>query len=220
MTNSSNIAVTDFRLKQALSRATELATGIQNKDVDKAVKEQAKLKIGVLTEYYASLNQCKVKLLNENKTVECRVNHIIIGKEANLSYTPEGRKLLSSDESQYYIKPRNTLYCAVLEINSNKDVKDYFLVGYITNGDYDAVANPNPGELLLQVGENSVNISKSRISVNTHALYINGLPYTEAKGEIEKLDNFYSQEYVDEHYYNKYEIDKLLDDLKKELKGE
>jgi len=53
MTNSKNIVVTDFRLKQALSRATELATGIQNKDVDKAVKEQAKLKIGVLTEYYA-----------------------------------------------------------------------------------------------------------------------------------------------------------------------
>ena len=221
MVNSKNIVVTNHRLEKDLTSVYEKITGVKSSDVRSAVEDRAKIKLGKLTRWFPGANRCTCRL--NDKEVECSVLHSMFGSDAYSIYTPRGSLKATDDKSRYYIVPSDELYCALLEVES-KDYARYLMIGFV---DYDGndcnITDEGKGEYVIHVGGSTIVVARNHIRVDCNQLIINGLSYMEAKGEIEELDvdgTFYSRDYVDEHYYSKDEVDKLLDDLKKELKGE
>lgn len=207
--DSKNIVVTNHRLKKDLTDVYEAVTGVKCSDMKTAVEDKVKIKIGKIKKWYMGVNRCQCFL--DGKNVECSIVHSMFCNDSYISYTPYGR--VKFDESDYYVEPVNDLYGALVELKSKNNAQ-YILVGFLDYNLNDINITPgNPGEYKIKNGSSVITIARNHIRLDCNQLIINGLPYTEAKGEIEDL-NFYTQSYIDENYYTKDEIEELLNKIK------
>lgn len=205
--DSKNIVVTNHRLQKDLTDVYEAITGVSSSDIKTAVEDTVKIFIGKILKWYPGINRCQCRV--DGKNVECNILHSMFNNDTYTSYTPNGDIKLSDDKSSYFIEPSDELYGALLEVKTTGTAR-YVLIGFL---DYNLnninITPGNPGELKIKVGGTCIVIARNHIRVDCNQLIINGSPYTETKEEIEEL-NF------NENYYNKEEVNALIEKLKKE----
>ncbi|WP_299523239.1 hypothetical protein [uncultured Methanobrevibacter sp.] len=219
--NSNDITVTDARVLNSFSKVNNL---IFNGETEKQIKEavnEAKLKTGIVKKYYMDLNKVEVTLNDGGGTVLCRVLQLLCA-EFITKYTPEGSYDYDETIGAGYVIPRGEIECVVLPTSDNEKHADYFVIGYYSSKNTpDPVPAPTQGniklsyigavdEFLVQFGFNGFNVISNNI--NQYVGYNSN--YTKP------IDELASKQTLNKEYYTKTEVDKLLDDLKKELKEE
>lgn len=128
MKSSSDVTVTDARMKDVLKKQVvplvmESVSPVITREV-----ETAKLRTGVVTKFYPYLDKAEVKLDNSNLKVLCRLPHKFGGALIDF-FTPAGDGDFCEDFKEPCIFPRDPLYCLIVKIHED-DSDDYLLVDY------------------------------------------------------------------------------------------
>lgn len=209
MKSVENMTITKPRLKKALKNQIEpLIMPMVNKKIMKAVND-SKIQVGVMTKFYHYLDKCEIRLNNGNKVI-CKILHRF-GMELMDFYTPEGEYDFCDKLKEPCIIPRANLNCLVLDVNDNK--KERIMIGYFFDGDMDSWEPAEKGNFKVNTitGTNEYWI---KFGVNGLDVRCPKKPTTTA-GLMDDEMNEVSYANPDD-YYTKEEIDKMLEELRKE----
>lgn len=190
---SKNKTTTDYRLKQALSKAMEKANGIASNDLKNAIDSSVEIRLGKITKWWQATNEITANLIGKDKTVKCEISHLFLSNTSNISFTPQGVEKLDDELQEYYIEPLDDLIGILAQTKASYG--GYVLLGLVNNDSVDFKDNANPGEFLIQVGDNKISVNEKRINIKSENLFINGLEYVEAKKAV---GDTYSKKEVDE----------------------
>lgn len=161
--NIQNITVTNARLKRALAKAstgkTGASTGASTTETGEGVP--CKLYKAPVTRWYLGLD--KVTVMVEEQEQEAIISYPYIDKDYVVSACPDG-SIVEGEDGAYVIPKDTTSY--VLKIG-----EEYLVIGFKQNL---STLHPDYGEILLQAGENKIQITKEFINITTNNLYING----------------------------------------------
>lgn len=212
MKTSDNITVTDGRLNKALQNQVEpLILPKVTKQVNKAVND-SKFQIGTMTKFYPYLDKCEITLNNSEKII-CNILHRFGGEIVDY-FTPFGDSDFCDNLKEPCIIPRAGPTCLVLDVND--DTNEQILVGYLSDellgidpaetGNIKISMTDIDNEGFITFGYNGLNIrSKKSPSVDIGEVF----------DEETKVDYANSKD-----VYTKAEIDKIVEELRKEIHGD
>lgn len=209
---SGNITVSDARLKRAIRGIQETTSTSKTQKMVEEAKEEVKLKKAKVTKFYINNDTVEAELNGE--TVECKLLQLF-GPEFVLKYAPTGDYEWDAQKATGYIVPRSPVPCVVLPVSSETD--EYFVIGYYN--EYTTQVKPPAlgnvklsyisavDEFLVQFGSEGFN------TVTNHLNQYTGYndDYTKPIDELPTKDTL-------KEYYTKAEVDKIIEDLRKELK--
>ena len=204
--NSKNITDTNARVFQALSSVAQNvydSQGVENK-IDKAVTESM-ITTGYMTKFYPYLNKCEVKLDNNGKLVLCTLTSLFSGDLVFL-YTPSGDESYCEKLRERCIIPRSRLNVLVAKINS--DDYDYVMLGYFFPDDLVGF-NPSAPSQFKIIAFDAINEYSIKFGLDGLKIVNNG------EIELTSLDDYDGD--VTVKYYNKTEIDDLVEELREEI---
>ena len=212
MKTTDNITVTDGRLNRALSTRVEpIIMPKVTKKITQAVN-QSKFQLGTMTKFYPYLDKCEVELNNE--LVICSILHRFGGELIDF-YTPLGEEDFCDNLNEPCIIPRNGLGCLVLDIDNGTDEK--IMCGFINLEELIGINPASPGniKLVTRGGNNQywLKFGNDGLDIRTiNAPTTNIGDYDEDMSEVNYADS--------NETYTKEEIDKIIEDLRKEIHGD
>ncbi len=168
MSSIRNITVTDARLRQAVQSATRNTIN-NNGNVSSSGGEvntgvSCTLLEAPVLRWYVGIDKVIIRVNNEEVT--SNINYPFINKEFIISVMPEGDVIEGDDGA--YIEPTDTT-AQVLRYENK-----YLILGF---KQADSTRTCDVGEILLQAGDNCINICPDFINITTNALFINGRKY-------------------------------------------
>ena len=162
-----NITVTDDRVRNAVSKAMHHSlvqnTGVFSETL-KTMSGNCELLEATVRKWFVGLDKVCISVNGEE--VEAFLNYPFMNSDFIISVVPEGQ-LITDDPDGAYIKPTTSTIANVLKHN-----EEYCVLGFKRG---DSTKSSDIGEILLQAGNNQIIIGKEYISINTNALYINGV---------------------------------------------
>lgn len=211
MKTTENITVTDGRLSRALStKVIPIVMPKVTKQVNKAVKD-SKFKIGVMTKFYPYLDKCQVEINGE--LIICRILHRFVGGLTDY-YTPLGDEDFCDNLKEPCVIPWASLECVVLDVDNGDD--EQIMVGYL-NSEEIGLNPAKPGNMKL-VSRVPTNQFWIKFGWDGLDLRLNDTPTTNTGETDEEMSEV---DYVNvNEVYTKSEIDKIIEDLRKEIHGE
>lgn len=163
MSNIQNITVTDSRLRKAVQSVSGKNTN--NKGTGNVeTGDSCTLLEAQLVKWFIGLD--KVIISVNDKEEEAFINYPFIDTDFIISVVPEG--VVVESEEGNYIEPTDT------RVNVLKYGEKYCVLGFKQGA---STKSADVGEILLQAGNSSINISKQFINITTDALFINGVKY-------------------------------------------
>lgn len=187
MVDSSNITVTDHRLKQAIVHANTVSQADKISELEEKLDTDYKVNIGRVKRWYVGLDYALVDV--NGNDVKAHINHLFVNNDMIISILPEGVEEEDVD-GYYYIRPVTDLYVNILSYTSDSKV-DYCIIGY-TNIYGKTKESASSGEILLQNGDSKISIKKERINIMSDNLFINGI-----NNDNTSLSDYYTKEEVD-----------------------
>lgn len=151
--NSSNITVTDARLKRAIKHGVDLSGVNKAQEIREELTDKLTVQVGKIIKWYTGTNTMLAKLDN-NEQVECLMNYNYLSREAIISAVPRGDVKQETSTGKYYITPLEDTYVNILQYNSEANEDKYCIIGFTNNRSETCNHTPSPGEILLQVGDN------------------------------------------------------------------
>lgn len=202
---SGNITNTDGRLLQAYQNVNRIVNSEKQKQVVEEVKKQiedSKIQVGTAVKFYPYLDKVEVKSKDGN--VLCKVLHRYWGELRDF-FTPEGERDFDDKLKEPCVIPRSTIPCVYADINDGTN--EHILLGYYADKEILYVSPAEPGiAKITSIGARnnySVEFGNRKFSVFTE----NGLEVQEGYGEeVNTVD-----------YYTKKDVDRMFEDLRKEL---
>jgi len=217
--NSSNVTVTDGRLKKSLKDNIEpIILPKVERTITKEVNN-SKIRTGVITKFYPYLDKAEVKLDNVHKKVLCKILHRFGGELLDL-YTPNlDRKGFDKKLKEPFIVPRGAYHVLVAKIH-DEDSTENLILGFYQNeelvglnpaspGNFKIVTRGGTNQFWIKFGYDGLDLrlpKNSTTNVGEMDKYMSEVDYADST-------NVYTKEEV----YTKTEVDKMLEDLKKEL---
>lgn len=159
MSSIRNITVTDARLREAVQGVANNSKsngGSITQSISCTLFEANVIK------WYVGIDKAIIQVNNEE--VEASINYPFINKEFIISALPQGD--VSDDGT--YIQPRDTV-AHVLQYE-----KKYLVLGF---KQAESTKTSDVGEILLQAGDNCINICPDFVNISANALFINGKRY-------------------------------------------
>lgn len=161
--NIQNITVTNARLKRALANASGKRTGGTSASASSESGETVPCKLykTPVVKWYLGLD--KVVVLVDEKEQEAFISYPYIDKDFVISACPDG-SVVEAEDGAYVVPSNTTAY--TLKVG-----EEFLVIGFKQNL---STLHPDYGEILLQAGENKIQITKEFINITTNNLYING----------------------------------------------
>ena len=173
-----NITTTDSRLVNALKKAT--TKGLEARTGNNTIKQNLEvsnvdLTEGAVTKWYKGID--KAVVLVDGVEVEAFFNYPFVDNDLIVSIVPNGT--VNTDENGTYIIPEHPVVCNVLKYKHHSSTDyEYCILGFKQG---ESTKSSYMGEILLQAGNNQINISKEFINIRANMLFINGVKYEESK---------------------------------------
>lgn len=172
--------VTNARLINALKKATNksLETKTDNNTIKTNLEvSECDLIEGEITRWYKGID--KAYILINNVEVEAFFNYPALNQDLIITIVPDGNE--KTDETGSYIIPSNPMLCNVLKYkHHSSDTFKYCILGFKRG---DSTKTGFTGEILLQAGNNQININKQFININAPLLIINGVKYDQQESQ-------------------------------------
>lgn len=166
MSSIRNITVTDARLREAVQGVANNTINKSSGSVGVAQGVSCTLIEANVIKWYVGVDKAIIQVNNEE--VEANINYPFINKEFIISALPRGDVVNGDDGA--YIKPEDTV-AHVLKYD-----KKYLVLGF---KQAESTKTSDIGEILLQAGDNCINICPDFVNISANALFINGKRYEE-----------------------------------------
>lgn len=220
--NSNNVTVTDGRLKKSLKDNIE---PIMLPKVERTITKEvnnSKIRTGVITKFYPYLDKAEVKLDNVNKKVLCKILHRYGGDIIDF-YTPLKYKQIFDEKlKEPAIIPKSKQHVCVISVHDS-DSKEHLILGYYQNEDIVGFNPAAPGNVkfmsLLETNQFWIKFGIDGLDYrlpSSPKILAGDLDENMESINYSNAENVYTKEEV----YTKTEVDKMLEDLKKELMGD
>lgn len=210
MVNSSDVTVTDARMKSVLRKhVTPIINDTVPQIVTEAVNEN-KIHTGKLTKFYPYLDKAEVRFTGSKKTVLCKILHLYSGSLIDL-FTPQGERSFCKKLKEPCVIPHSPLYCLVVDINDN--TKEQLLLGYYHSTEFTGFKPaPNGGMKIIHFGgykQNYIEFDGRKLQIRTSKeVAMEKGEYTQDNEPVERVNN--GDVYTKEEVYTKQEVDELI----------
>lgn len=210
MKNSSDVTVTDARMKSVLRKhVTPIINDTVPQIVTEAVNEN-KIRTGKLTKFYPYLDKAEVRFTGGKKKVLCKILHLYSGSLIDL-FTPEGELSFCNKLKEPCIIPHFPLYCLVVDINDN--TKEQLLLGYYHPTEFTGFKPaPKGGMKIISFGgykENYIEFSGNKLQIMTsNEVLMEKGEYDNDTTPVERVNA--GDIYTKEEVYTKQEVDELI----------
>lgn len=159
MSSIRNITVTNARLREAIRGVANNTVGSSNNNTTQEVP--CKLLEANILKWYIGLDKVILKI--NDQEVEGNINYPFINKEFLISVLPNG-EMVDGDDGTYIVPDDTIAY--VLQYD-----KKYLVLGFKQD---ESTKTPDIGEILLQAGDNCINITSEFINITCNAFFVNG----------------------------------------------
>lgn len=210
MMNSSDVTVTDARMKSVLRKhVAPIINDTVPQIVSEAVNEN-KIHTGKLTKFYPYLDKAEVRFTGSKKTVLCKILHLYSGSLIDL-FTPEGERSFCKKLKEPCIIPHSPLYCLVVDINDK--TKEQLLLGYYHSTEFTGFKPaPTGGMKIISFGgykQNYIEFNGSKLIIRTSKdIHMEKGEYTGTDEKVERVNT--GDVYTKEEVYTKQEVDELI----------
>lgn len=225
--NTTDIAVTEGRMKQAWKNsvvplARQESTRIVEREVDKL-----KIRTGVITKFYPYLDKAEVQLDNVNAKVLCKILHRFAGDMIDF-YTPlEHEKIFDDVLKEPCIIPKAAQHVLIVNIH-DEDSEENLILGYYLNDEIVGFYPASPGNVKImsltesnsywvEFGRDGLDIRlPSEMKSKVGSLKKDMKPVTYAKSdEVYGKDEGYnkSEVYPKTDVYTKGEVDEKINNI-------
>lgn len=230
MVNSLDGTFTNSELKRNLRRFVGIDDDTTNLALD---KQDLHLLLGEVVRFYPCDDYAIVKLRDYNLHWKCRVSHLFMSHDVNVSFTPEG-DYVKGDDGRFYVVPSSTYTCIVYPVNGDYGKFGAVLLGYVSLDDSDNGWNAGDGSFKIRLGSEEHNLrfklrddclelkdehglllhlDKDRLELFTGGVYLNG----------ESLSGFdmklFDAKADKNEVYTRGEVDNLLEQVKSNNTG-
>ena len=173
-----SITTTDSRLVNALKNATN--KGLETRTGNNTIKQNLEvsnvdLTTGTVTKWYKGID--KAVVLVDGVEVEAFLNYPFVDNDLIVSIVPDGQS--KTDENGTYIIPTHNVLCNILKYKHHSSTDyQYCILGFKQG---ESTKTSFMGEILLQAGNNQINISKEFINIKANMLFVNGVKYDQSE---------------------------------------
>lgn len=210
----------DFVMNNIVAQNPQLNAQIEQ------VRNESNVFLCQVLRIYPYEDKAKVKIINNNESVFCRLSHEVLGGGMCVDYLPKGIEKTDFEEyvGKKYVEPFDDLYGILIKVRWENLTDENVLLGYVNIHDSNDLKSSNDtGEISIKSGSSILSVDDERINIMTPALFINGLPYNEPellnyydKNETNVIANSLKDEIDANDEYAKEELGKLderIDDL-------
>lgn len=238
MVNSLDGTFTNSELKRNLRRFVGIDDDTSNLALD---KQDLHLLLGEVVRFYPCDDYVVVKLRDYNLHWRCRVSHLFMSHDVNVSFTPEGDYVKDND-GKYYIRPSCTYNCIVYPVNGDYSRYGAVLLGYVSLDDSDNGWNAGDGSFKVRVGSEEHNVrfkvredcvevkdehglllhlDRDSLKIYTKDVYLNDEPIQNTGGseDYERFLQLLEGKADKGDVYTRGEVDNLLEQAKSDNTG-